>query len=170
MHKHLQFKEHVQFDTYRIIYQQVTCYKRLLELKECLPHLCLCLKELRWLCSVQLFGFDSLVCLKFHFKFVWLSACLEDEQPLCFNRVCLECILVGQIEVPKSMFTYHIEVPAIPFWFCLVPLRLGSIFLNVGHIDISYVYGLLPTRFFIDIIVKLLLSKKLVFQVQFRKQ
>ena len=34
---------------------------------------------------------------------------------------------------------------AIPFWFYLVPLRLVSIFLNIGHVKISC--GLLPTRF-----------------------
>ena len=33
----------------------------------------------------------------------------------------------------------------IPFWFYLVPLRLVSIFLNVGRVEISC--GLLPTRF-----------------------
>ena len=32
-----------------------------------------------------------------------------------------------------------------PFWFYLVPLRLVSIFLNVGRVEISC--GLLPTRF-----------------------
>ena len=52
--------------------------------------------------------------------------------------------IVRQIGVPKSMFTYDIG-GTISFWFYLVPLRLVSIFLNVGHVEISY--GLLPTRF-----------------------
>ena len=42
----------------------------------------------------------------------------------------------------------HVYLPyrgTIPFWFYLVPLRLVSIFLNVGRVEISY--GLLPTRF-----------------------
>ena len=34
---------------------------------------------------------------------------------------------------------------AIPFWFYLVPLRLVSMFLNVGHVEISC--GFLPTCF-----------------------
>ena len=54
--------------------------------------------------------------------------------------------IVRQIEVPKSgMFTYHI-VGQFHFGFILhVPLRLVSIFLNVGRVEISC--GLLPTRF-----------------------
>ena len=55
------------------------------------------------------------------------------------------------------MFTYspadrgtkkHVYLPcrgAIPFLFYLVPLRLVSIFLNVGHFEIYC--GFLPTRF-----------------------
>ena len=42
----------------------------------------------------------------------------------------------------------HVYLPyrgAIPFWFYLVPLRLVSIFLNVGHVEISC--GFLPIRF-----------------------
>ena len=42
----------------------------------------------------------------------------------------------------------HVYLPyrgAIPFWFYLVPLKVVSIFLNVGHFEISC--GLLLTRF-----------------------
>ena len=42
----------------------------------------------------------------------------------------------------------HVYLPyrgTIPFWFYLVPLRLVSIFLNVGRVEISC--GLLSTRF-----------------------
>ena len=42
----------------------------------------------------------------------------------------------------------HVYLPyrgTISFWFYLVPLRLVSIFLNVGRVEISC--GLLPTRF-----------------------
>ena len=42
----------------------------------------------------------------------------------------------------------HVYLPyrgTISFWFYLVPLRLVSIFLNVGYVEISC--GPLPTRF-----------------------
>ena len=59
-------------------------------------------------------------------------------------------LIVRQIEVPNVYLPYR---GATPFWFYLVPLRLVSIFLNVGNVEISC--GLLPTRFFVDITIKL---------------
>ena len=58
---------------------------------------------------------------------------------------------------------------AILFWVYLVPLRLVSIFLNVGHVDVSC--GLLPTRFFVDITIKLYCCQKRwwCFKFNFRK-
>ena len=46
----------------------------------------------------------------------------------------------------------------ISFCFYLVPLRLVSIFLNVGRVEISY--GLLSTRFLYDITIKLYYCQK----------
>ena len=47
---------------------------------------------------------------------------------------------------------------AIPFWFYLVSLRLFSIFLNVGRVEISC--GLLQTRFSMYYYKTVLLSKR----------
>ena len=63
----------------------------------------------------------------------------------------------------RGRYTYHNEAirGAIPFWFYLVSLRLVSIFLNVGHVEISC--GFLPTRFLSLLIYyykTVLLSKK----------
>ena len=65
------------------------------------------------------------------------------------------------------MFTYHIE-GQFHFWFYLVPLRLVRIFLNVGRVEISC--GLLPTRFFVDITIKLYCyQERWCFKFNFRK-
>ena len=57
------------------------------------------------------------------------------------------------------MFTYHTKGQ----FHLSCSLRLVSVFLNVGNVEISR--GLLPTRF-----KTVLLSKKVVFQVQFWKK
>ena len=62
----------------------------------------------------------------------------------------------------------HVYFPyrgAFPFWFYLVPLRLVSIFLNAVRTEISC--GLLPRRFCRYYYKTVLLSKKVIFQVQF---
>ena len=54
---------------------------------------------------------------------------------------------------------------ANPFWLYLVPLRLVSIFLDVGRVEISC--GLLPTRFLLILLPNCITVKKVIFQVQF---
>ena len=60
----------------------------------------------------------------------------------------------------------HVYLPyraAISFYVYIVPLALISIFLYVGRVHISC--GLLPARFCSNFHIKLLLSKKVKFQI-----
>ena len=62
----------------------------------------------------------------------------------------------------------HVYLPyrgAISFYVYIVPLSLISIFLYVGRVQISC--GLLPTRIGLNFPIKLLLSKKVKFQIHF---
>ena len=62
----------------------------------------------------------------------------------------------------------HVYLPyrgAIPFWFYLIPLKLVSIFLNVVRTEICC--GLLPNLFCRYYYETVLLSKKVIFKVQF---
>ena len=62
----------------------------------------------------------------------------------------------------------HVYLPyrgAISFYVYIVHLGLISILLYVGRVQISC--GLLPTRFCLNFRIKLLLSKKVKFQIHF---
>ena len=64
------------------------------------------------------------------------------------NNIVPTCNLFACFSPTDRGTEKHVYLPyrgTIPFWFYLVPLRLVSIFLNVGRDEISC--GLLPTRF-----------------------
>ena len=108
-------------------------------------------------------GVNRIVVVLHTFMYV---SCVYPVCTLYVSRACLVCIyfcvfiyinvrIFGITVIGQKLFSpadrstkKHVYLPcrgAIPFLFYLVPLRLVSIFLNVGHVEISC--GFLPTRF-----------------------